>query len=243
MTNQIVGGLGDRRHTAHLEELLASYGNVGSAEIERLRSTLRASETSHRMGMVIDSRSNAVGARLVTRGWVARCAVFPDGRRQIVTLNLPGDVISDPSTGGRDMGVWALTSAGTVDADAFRKFAEEAACDGSPLGRAWRKIREAETLRLIHQVIRLGRLTAYERTAHLFLELHDRQLRTGLTQASLIHIPVTQDVLADSLGLSTVHMNRILQQMRRDGLIIYRGGTVVLPDVPGLEQAARLAPA
>lgn len=94
---------------------------------------------------------------------------------------------------------------------------------------------------MARQVVRLGRLNAYERTAHLLLELHERQVRLGSARGGALHLPLTQDVLADILGLSAVHMNRTLQQLRRNVLVDYRPGRTVLQDLPGLVQAANLS--
>ena len=75
---------------------------------------------------------------------------------------------------------------------------------------------------------RLGRQTGYERTAHLLLELGDRLAAAGLGDGRRFPMPLTQESLADALGLSVVHVNRILQQLRRERLIELRSGEAVL---------------
>ena len=66
-------------------------------------------------------------------------------------------------------------------------------------------------------------------------------MRLGTAHGGALHLPLTQDVLADILGLSTVHMNRTLQPLRRDVLVDYRTGRTLLQDLPGLVQAANLS--
>jgi CRP-like cAMP-binding protein len=88
------------------------------------------------------------------------------------------------------------------------------------------------------QVVRLGRRSAYERTVHLVLELHERLNAVGLAAGQCFALPLTQDVLADALGLSVVHVNRVLAQARRDGLFELRGGYVVIHGLERMEAAA-----
>jgi len=83
---------------------------------------------------------------------------------------------------------------------------------------------------LVNQVVRLGRQSAYERLIHLLLEFHDRlKARDAVEDGSFV-MPFTQEVLSDALGLSTVHTNRTLQQLRREHLIETHAATVRLVD-------------
>jgi CRP-like cAMP-binding protein len=84
---------------------------------------------------------------------------------------------------------------------------------------------------MIDQVMRLGCMTAYERTLHLLLELRDRMLRAGLASAHAIPLPISQETLSNVLGVSVVHMNRTLQQLRRDNIIDYRARRLEFKDV------------
>jgi CRP-like cAMP-binding protein len=92
-------------------------------------------------------------------------------------------------------------------------------------------------------IVRLGRLTAYERVAHLVLDIRDRLALVGLAAPDSFPPPLTQETLADVLGLSSVHVNRMLQQLRRDGLV----GAGVRPRPPADAEVAgaglRLCPA
>ena len=76
--------------------------------------------------------------------------------------------------------------------------------------------------------MRLGRQTPVERLAHLMLELDERLGRVGLVVESCFAMPLASEVLADVLGCSVVHVNRAIQQLRRDGLLDMRDGTVTL---------------
>ena len=87
---------------------------------------------------------------------------------------------------------------------------------------------ELHDVLVYNHVIRLGRQTARARFTHLMLELHERLARMGLAEPGGSATPLTQDALADVLGFSTVHVNRTVQQLRRDGLLDMKNGMVHL---------------
>lgn len=163
-------------------------------------------------------------------GWVAELILLPDGRRQIVALLLPGELIELAQAARLGVTLMALTPVRHRDAtDLGRSILRmDAQAGGLPL--AWRGLREAAEQRLVRQVVRLGRLPAYERVVDLLLDLHDRQRRAGLADARIMPFPLTQEAMADHLGLSVVHVNRTLQQLRRDRLIDYRNGRLSFSD-------------
>lgn len=227
--------------TIALERALSSHDALDGAGLASVRAGFAGSvELLHCPGVDLTAEFRRSAARLVVRGWIARGAALADGRRQIVGLHLPGDIMAAPAANETDLVVWTLTEASTACADRFWREAETARAAGQGIGPAWNALRAAERSRLVHQIVRLGRLSALERTAHLLVELHDRQVRVGLSPPGEIALPLTQNVLADILGLSVVHMNRILQQMRRRGLISNQGGRVLLPDLAALDQVGRL---
>ncbi|WP_309087814.1 helix-turn-helix domain-containing protein [Phenylobacterium sp.] len=169
------------------------------------------------------------GLRLVASGIVAEARTLRDGRRQITALRLPGDLFG-AEWSPQHCDVIALTAATTMGASALHV----ALRDPSPRFDAWRlawtMAQNEEEKRRADHMVRLGRLTAYERVGHLLLELRERLARVGLAGAGSFHLPLTQETFADMLGLSVVHVNRTLQQLRRDGLVNYRPGHVALPD-------------
>jgi CRP-like cAMP-binding protein len=81
---------------------------------------------------------------------------------------------------------------------------------------------------LLNQLMRCGRQSAYERVAHLVMEIHHRLSFVGLANGKSFAMPLTQEVLADALGLSIVHLNRTLQQLRREGMIAFKSGVMHL---------------
>jgi CRP-like cAMP-binding protein len=172
-------------------------------------------------------------ARFVVSGWACRQRVMPDGRRQIFGFLLPGDAIGigDRPPAPALCAVSALTALETVDAEPL---IEAAATGRSPaLAAAFNRARRVEQSLLLDHMVRLGRQTAYERVAHFLLELQQRLEIAGFGDAQRFPLPLTQEILADALGLSIVHVNRTLQQLRREKLIELRSGVAVLlqPDI------------
>jgi CRP-like cAMP-binding protein len=172
--------------------------------------------------------------RIIVDGWAARSRILPDGRRQIFSFLIPGDgmgICTRPNPRALSATV-ALTPLQTVDAaplhDALLR--RDLRCSG--LLEAFAIIGGLDEAMLLDHIVRLGRQTAYERTAHLILDLRERLAAVGMVEEDTFVLPLTQELLADALGISVVHVNRTLQQMRRGGLIETKHGRlkVLQPD-------------
>jgi CRP-like cAMP-binding protein len=92
---------------------------------------------------------------------------------------------------------------------------------------------------IVEHLVSIGRRSAIERTAHFFLELFDRLKLVGLVSVDEFDCPLNQYALADALGLSTIHVNRVLRQLRQQKLMTFRGHRVAIHD----PAASRLWPA
>ena len=228
--------------TGALERVLSSYGGLSEVDMAWLRARVGDAPVMHPVGMDLTPEVCRKTVLLVCQGWVAQGAVLNDGRRQIISVHLAGDFLRAPERNPGDVSIWTLTLASTIEAGDVRTDLEKGTCPSPALRQAWASLRAAERGSVAQHIVRLGRLSAYERSAHFFLELHEKQLRNGLGTAGAILLPLSQDVLADLLGLSAVHVNRTLQQLRRDGLIAYGDGRVLLPDLTGLARAACISP-
>jgi CRP-like cAMP-binding protein len=171
--------------------------------------------------------------RFLVSGWACRQRVLPDGRRQIFGFLLPGDGLGfcGPHAPPALCGMAAVTAVETVDAGVIRDAARDG--DHPGLGHALAVAASLDEAHLLDHAVRLGRQTAYERMAHLLLELHQRLASVELATAWRFPLPLTQETLADALGLSIVHVNRTLQQMRRERLIEVRSGfaTLLAPEL------------
>ena len=167
---------------------------------------------------------------ILLSGWACTQRLLGDGRRQIVRFLLPGDAIGSLSRPGlpAPSAALALTPVVVADARPLLRTTDDDGTALSGLAEAVALMAHADEINLRDQVVRLGRQTAYERLVHLVLEFHSRLQAIHMVDGDSFSLPLTQEILADALGLSVVHINRTLQQVRRDRLLDMRGGQVTL---------------
>ena len=215
---------------------LAALAPLSQAEVALVRG-LVAQREQHLPGAELYGEGAGLRPRVLLSGWACRMRMLPDGRRQIFSFLLPGDSIGVSRAAPLALTTCiALTRVETADATLLR---DAAAADGATgLGLACTRAAGLEDAQLLDHVMRLGRQTALERTAHMFLELRQRLAAAGLADGARFPLPLTQEVLADALGLSIVHVNRTLQQLRREKLIEMKSGWVVLLEPDALAARA-----
>jgi CRP-like cAMP-binding protein len=201
---------------------------VTAEQRHRVEMALRRTERVATRSTLMTEHEATARPRYILAGWAMRQRLLADGRRQIFSFLLPGDgvgVCLRPSPIAMATTV-ALTPMQLVDAtDLVRPATLE---DCPEIGQAVAKAAAFEESLLLGHIVRLGRQTAFERVAHFFLELRDRLKVVGLSHGDAFEAPFTQEVLADALGLSVVHINRTLQQLRRERMISMEGGRVTL---------------
>ncbi|MEO0918014.1 MAG: Crp/Fnr family transcriptional regulator, partial [Pseudomonadota bacterium] len=176
--------------------------------------------------------------RVLCKGWAVRSQRIDDDRRQILDFTLPGDVIGLHVDGmGRSIcDVTAVTACelGEFDWGALQKVAQSNAAVAKGLNHQMaRQIAQGHD-----QVLRLGRMTAYERVCSLLMDLYDRQ-RPMAHECGRVDFPITQTVVADMLGLSVVHVNRQVMRLRREGLVTLNRKQLVIHDEARLASVAR----
>lgn len=175
---------------------------------------------------------------LIISGWACRYKQLEDGRRQIVSFFLPGDMCDLNVFILREMdhSIGTITSAAV--ADLSREFFDEISAGYPRIATAlwWETLVNAAIQR--EWTMSLGQRTASERMAHLLCEVFLRLRLAGFTQGDSCEFPLTQSDLADASGLSKVHVNRTLQDLRSSELIILRGRTLTVPSLERLMDAA-----
>lgn len=174
---------------------------------------------------------------LVLSGWACRYKQFEDGRRQVVSFFLPGDMCDMNIFILKEMdhSIATITSASIVDLP--REFFDEIRANHSRIATAlwWETLVSAAIQR--EWTISLGQRTATERMAHLLCEMYLRLRLVGLTDGNSCEFPLIQSDLAEATGLSKVHVNRTLQELRSSGLVVLRGKTLTVPDLEQLMSA------
>ena len=205
-------------------------------DVERVRAFWRRVER-YPAGVQVGSGGPERHRQLViVSGWACELRILPDGRRQIFGYLLPGDTVDTQATcdlGAR--GVVALTHVQVVVAP--DPASEDPATTEARTRAIWRREE-----RLYDHMVRMGRLTARERILHLLLELCERLEAVGLVRADSFKVPLTQELFADTLGLSVVHINRTLKALRKEGCITLKSGAVTLHNRSRLAEACCYQP-
>jgi len=191
---------------------------------------------------IVPEGSTPSHSSLIVSGFAIRHNYSPDGRRQITAFHIPGDFADLHSFLLKpiDDGVAALTTC-TV--------AQVPDSDLKEITKAYPYLTRVlwfSTLvdAAVHRawMTTLGRMEARQRLAHFFCELRDRLEPLGMAKDGHFGLPITQEVLGDAFGISTVHVNRVLQELRTDGLISSEGKTLIINDWERLRQQAQYKP-
>jgi CRP-like cAMP-binding protein len=179
---------------------------------------------------------------LILSGWACRYKQLEDGRRQVVSFFLPGDMC--------DLNVFILKemdhSIGTITAvtiaDLSREFFDEITLGYPRIATAlwWETLVNVAIQR--EWTTNLGQRSASERMAHLLCEIFFRLRLSGLTTGPSCEFPLTQADLADATGLSKVHVNRTLQELRSDHLVVLKDKTLTVPSLERLMNAGLFNP-
>ncbi len=208
-------------------------------EVQTIES-LRDSQTALRAGATL-IREGARDSRLATlfSGWAFRYMTLSDGRRQILNFLLPGDFIGlqQKMTDESPHGVEALTD--VVLCTFPRDAAWELHRRMPTLGYDITWLAAHEEAIVDENLVSVGRRSAAERIALLLLRLHRRASALRPAAAgNAVEFPITQQHIADALGLSLVHTNKTLRRLHRQGLYRLVGGALVVDDPAALARAA-----
>lgn len=177
-------------------------------------------------------------AHAVLDGFACRYKSLPDGKRQILDFVLPGDLcdghmmfmaVMDHNIGSLSACRVAYITHGDL----------LALTEAHPrIARAlwWSSLVQESIAR--EWLLNLGRRPADQRIAHLLCELCFRLAAVGLVDRQQYQLPIRQTDIADATGLTVVHTNRVLQDLRKRGLIILQGGTLTVESLPNIEKFA-----
>ena len=225
------------RQSALTQKLSAfvAFSDKDLETLARLDRRRRSFRSGHEM--IHEGQKNA-SAFVLADGWACSYKLLPNGERLIVDFQVPGDFLGLRSILFRtsDHSIEALTEIEAFEvltADILEAFAQSPRLATAVLWAASR-----EEAMVVEHLVNLGRRSAEERMAHFLLELGSRLNLVGVGDRSGYPCPLTQYHLADALGLSAVHVNRVLRHLREAGLVTFQKGQVKFDDVKRLTELA-----
>ncbi|SFV33289.1 cAMP-binding domain of CRP or a regulatory subunit of cAMP-dependent protein kinases [Devosia crocina] len=221
---------------------LSSFVSLSNEEVSALSEAMANT-------FVVPSRTSLVsqGDRpqelyFLLDGMMLRHKEQADGTRQILSILMPGDSC-DIGVTLLDRRDHSITSAAPCKVARVSDASIEVLSSNYPKIRAalrWATLSDESITR--EWLVNVGQREAVERTAHLFCELFHRNLAIGKVEGQTIALPLTQSELADVLGISAVHMNRVLQEMRALNLLRLSDGLLTIPSLRKLEETAGFDP-
>lgn len=180
---------------------------------------------------------------LLLDGWMARSKDLQSGERQVTELHIAGDFADLQSATLKCLEHDVLTlsecTVAMVPHDRIRELVERY----PHLGRVYWFMTNVDGAIHRELALSLGLRSAISRMAHLFCELHARLEVVGRTKGDSYLLPLTQRELSECLGLTVVHANRTLQELRRRGLVEFENKQMTIIDRRGLEGVAEFDPA
>ena len=215
-----------------LQYHLESYARLSREDRELLREVANKNirEVSPRRDIIREGEK-PLAVNLILEGWACRYKQLRDGRRQVVSFFVPGDLC--------DANVFILKemdhSIGAITNVRYAQISPtdfESLMTQSPrmtLALWWHELVNASVQR--EWTTNVGQRVAGERLGHLFCEMFVRLRAVGMTNGNSCPWPLTQYDLADATGLTAVHVNRTLQELRRQELIVLENKKLTIPDL------------
>lgn len=167
---------------------------------------------------------------VVLEGWACRYKILPNGARQVLAYLMPGDSC-DLHVGllaEMDHSIQTITPARVAMIE--RSEMDELMFEHRGIAKAMYlgQLIDEGTMRA--WITSMGRRASIERAAHLMCELYLRARNVGLTLEERFALPLSQSLLADSLGMTPVHLNRVLKELRASGAMTLQRGSLIIED-------------
>jgi CRP-like cAMP-binding protein len=181
-------------------------------------------DASIRRGTTIDFTGHETARFRLVDGWAAAFAEIAPGCRQILGFHLPGDVVTAPLQTGplSDIGVLAISDLAIEP-------------DHESVGDSWESTLKRERA-LTAWLINISRRTAIARIAHLLCEFQARVSAAAGNELHTFRMPILQEHIADATGITPVHANRMLRELRERSLAEVTAGGVTIFDLPALRR-------
>jgi CRP-like cAMP-binding protein len=221
---------------------LLQYVDLEPADLKGLETIFDGELLVRRRGDVIIDGDEYRKLCFVRNGYAVRYKLLRNGKRQILNVILPGDIVGIPGS-FFDKATYSVSAITDIAMNACTLDAYVQLCYRRPqfgLALAWIAVQEATTY--AEHIIDIGRRTPIERLSHFLLELHARLRNVGRAEATHFTLPFSQEVMADVLGLSVPHLNRMMQRLRSEKLIAGSERRVEFFDRVALQALAHYQP-
>lgn len=221
---------------------LSAHALLGADDVKALGRVLNQRLTVKKGKDIIVQGFEYKGLDIIESGFAIRYTLLHKGGRQIVNTLLPGDIVGFPASFFEPsiFSVMAATemSLHRISFDAFVDLCKER--PNIAIALIWFAARESAVY--AHHLVNTGRRSPLERVAHFVLEMHVRLKAIGSASESAFEMPLSQEGIADAVGLSAPHVNRMLSELKRDGLIAIEGHEVRILDRAALQIVAEFDP-
>lgn len=221
---------------------LEQFAGLNALDRERLDALIAGRRVTYAAREDILSEGDHVEEiHIVLSGMAARYKNLCDGERQIMAFLIPGDICDLEVFVLEEIDHGMVAISETVCAVVPATKIKELLTERTSLTQAlwWSTMTDSAVLR--ERIIDHGRRGAHERLAHLFYEMLIRYRVIGQAADDAIPFPLTQEELADATGLTPVHVNRTLRQLRDAGLIELKAKVLRVLDAPRLKQVGRFS--
>ena len=215
------------------------FGELETMHLDQARA-LRSSQVVFNAGEHLYHEGDTPDkAFTLYNGWVSLYKNLEDGSRQILRFALPGDLLCYKTKFNTplDHSAIALTDT-TLCAFPLTRFSEVIS-ELPELSFALSSVSEVTTKRCYGTLTAIASFAAEAKVAYLVLSLFIRELSIKKDAVESIHFPITQEDIADALGLTAIHVNRVIQSLKKRGLIHYENKQIWVPDQEALAEVAR----
>ena len=227
---------------AHLKKLRAR-DDISAAEEQAIRAGVREVIKVPADGLVVRANQPLEVCTILLSGIAARQKDMPDGKRQITEIHVPGDFTDLHSFTLKRLDHDVVALSACSFAVLPHKYLEQITETQPHLTRVYWFGTNMDAAIHREWVVSLGTRRALARMAHLFCELHIRLGIVDLTRGDSFDLPITQQELAEMIGITPVHANRTLQELRKNGWLEFAGALATIKDLEALKRAAEFDPA
>jgi len=237
----------EQLHPTRTGGAAAGLVNGGAADSEKPRGTWQRAFPLQQERQLIKARHNIYrageilsGVPIVHSGWAARVRRLPDGRRQILSFILPGELISAGAVFADRLSFYVEAITDVRCAVYQRTEPREILARDPDLLQVLISGCLAEKAEIEELATDLGRRRAEERIARLFLQLRTRLQALGHAFGMSFDMPLRQQHIADATGMTVIHVGRVMAALRDDGIIRLTSGVLAVTDLAALKRLAEM---